>query len=62
MVQNDERDGVSIYPLLEEMQTNYKIVSRTQKNEKPVQAVQTSQTIDYEFIVYESPSFPDANM
>jgi dihydrofolate reductase len=62
MVQNDERDGVSIYPLLEEMQTNYKIVSRTQKNEKPVQAVQTSQTIDYEFIVYESPSFPDAKL
>jgi dihydrofolate reductase len=59
LVQNDELDGVSIYPLLEEMQTNYKIVSRTQKNDKPMQAAQTAQkspTIDYEFIVYESPA------
>ena len=59
LVQNDECDGVSIYPLLEEIQTNYRIISRTQNCEKPVQAAQTSQTmptIDYEFIVYESPA------
>ena len=59
LVENDERDGVSIYPLLKEIQTNYNIVSRTQKCEKPVQALQalqSVQTIDYEFIVYESPA------
>jgi hypothetical protein len=55
LVQNDERDGVSIYPLLEEMQTNYKIVSRRQ-SEKPPPATQKAPTIDYEFIVYESPA------
>ena len=54
LVENDERDGVSIYPLLEEIQTNYIIVSKRQR-EQPVQ------TIDYEFIVYESPSFPDTS-
>ena len=56
LVENNERDGVSIYPLLEEIQTNYRIISRRQC-EKPVQKVQS---FDYEFIVYESPSFPDA--
>ncbi len=60
LVENDQRDGVSIYPLLEEIQTKYIIVSKRQR-EQPVQAVQTVQTLDYEFIVYESPSFPDAS-
>ena len=59
LVQNDERDGVSIYPLLEEMQTNYRIVSRRQCEKSMQQAAQISHTlptIDYEFIVYESPT------
>ena len=49
LVQTEEQIGVSIYPLLQEMQTTYSVVSRT-----PQDVIQTS-TIDFEFIVYESP-------
>lgn len=49
LVQTDEREGVSINSLLQEIQANYSIVSRTPK------VADITSSIDYEFIVYESP-------
>ena len=49
LVDNDERDGVSIYPMLEEIQSTYHVRTIIHKKDA------AKSLINYKFIVYDSP-------